>query len=94
MATVPFLRRTRSDLMTGKKGSFDSYVKELMGFPMRIQDFLMQKLRSVRFRQTHIGSSLGRVCGLRISRNLLIDLHTRRFRKTEGDHTNINIINS
>jgi hypothetical protein len=29
-----------------------------------------------------------------ISRNLLIDLHTRRFRKTEGDHTNIDIMNS
>jgi hypothetical protein len=42
MATVPFLRRTRSDsipsyilamdLMTGRKGRFYSYVKKLMGF--------------------------------------------------------------
>ena len=64
-----------------------------MGFRAN-SDFLIQRLRSLRFRQAHIGWSLGRVCGRRISRNLLIDLHTRLFRKTEGDHTSISIMSS
>lgn len=38
---------------------FHSYVKELMGIFRANSDFLMQSLRSVRFREAHIGWSSG-----------------------------------
>ncbi|KAF8500408.1 hypothetical protein F5888DRAFT_1386402 [Russula emetica] len=44
------------------------------------------RLRSVRFCRRPKGRVCGTCSGRRISRNLLIDLHTRRFRKTDGEH--------